>query len=90
VCYSIIWVQAFSGGFVGVDVFFVHQGFLITRLIRDEHHDTRAFSFKRFYVRRVFRRFVTSRRGPDKPLQFGRDMGDGRRVAPRSRFRQSR
>jgi len=47
--------SAFRGGFVGVDVFFVISGFLITRLIRDEYSSTGAFSFKRFYVRRVRR-----------------------------------
>lgn len=44
----------FGGGFVGVDVFFVISGFVITRniLIGIE---TRSFSFREFYLRR-FRR----------------------------------
>ncbi|MEQ8822876.1 MAG: acyltransferase family protein [Filomicrobium sp.] len=44
-----------DGGFVGVDVFFVISGFLITRLICDEIQKTGQFSFKRFYARRVRR-----------------------------------
>jgi len=49
-------MDAFSGGFVGVDVFFVISGFLITRLIL---HDFKSgtFSFGRFYVRRARRIF---------------------------------
>ncbi len=44
----------FSGGYLGVDVFFVISGFLITRLIRDkiEHG---SFSFSNFYFRRARR-----------------------------------
>jgi peptidoglycan/LPS O-acetylase OafA/YrhL len=42
------------GGFVGVDVFFVISGFLITRLIRDERL-AGAFSWRRFYLRRARR-----------------------------------
>lgn len=42
------------GGFIGVDVFFVISGYLITRMILAEGG---AFSFRRFYVRRVFRLF---------------------------------
>ena len=44
-----------SGGFVGVDVFFVISGFLITRLILAEYDDTGRFDFRGFYMRRVRR-----------------------------------
>jgi peptidoglycan/LPS O-acetylase OafA/YrhL len=43
-----------SGGYVGVDVFFVISGFLITRLIRRELKESR-FSFSGFYLRRIRR-----------------------------------
>lgn len=45
-----------SGGFVGVDVFFVISGFLITRNIIGELADDR-FRFSSFYLRRVARLF---------------------------------
>ena len=45
-----------SGGFVGVDVFFVISGFLITRLIREEI-DAGTFSLANFYERRIRRLF---------------------------------
>ena len=45
------------GGFVGVDIFFVISGFLITRLIHQEVHHTKNFSFGRFYLRRIRRLF---------------------------------
>lgn len=44
------------GGFVGVDVFFVISGFLITRNILLDAGDG-SFSFWRFYVRRIRRLF---------------------------------
>lgn len=47
-------VAPFSGGFVGVDVFFVISGFLITRLIWSEI-GAGKFSFVNFYERRVRR-----------------------------------
>ncbi|MDB5799675.1 MAG: hypothetical protein JWL63_614 [Rhodocyclales bacterium] len=43
-----------SGGFVGVDVFFVISGFLITRIVLREI-DAGTFSLARFYQRRVLR-----------------------------------
>lgn len=49
-------VSSFAGGFVGVDVFFVVSGFLITSiLVRDI--DAGSFSLSRFYERRVRRLF---------------------------------
>jgi peptidoglycan/LPS O-acetylase OafA/YrhL len=44
----------FSGGYIGVDVFFVLSGFLITSLIDTEMKEKR-FSFKNFYLRRIRR-----------------------------------
>lgn len=45
----------FPGGFMGVDVFFVLSGFLITRLLLDEWSLTGAISLPRFYGRRALR-----------------------------------
>ncbi len=44
-----------SGGFVGVDVFFVISGFLITGLLLREHERTGTISFSGFYRRRIKR-----------------------------------
>ncbi|PXA70026.1 acyltransferase family protein [Cryobacterium arcticum] len=44
-----------TGGFVGVDVFFVLSGFLITGLLLREHDRTGTISFVGFYKRRVRR-----------------------------------
>lgn len=44
-----------SGGFVGVDVFFVISGFLITGLLLREYDRTGTVSFSGFYRRRVRR-----------------------------------
>lgn len=43
------------GGFLGVDVFFVLSGFLITSLVLAELHSTDKLDFKRFYLRRARR-----------------------------------
>ena len=47
--------QPFKGGFIGVDIFFVISGYLITSIILKELVTTGAFSFKHFYERRVRR-----------------------------------
>lgn len=44
-----------SGGFVGVDIFFVLSGFFITQLLIRERTTTRKLSFQNFYIRRVKR-----------------------------------
>ena len=44
-----------KGGFLGVDVFFVISGFLITSLIMSEVHRTGRFSYANFYERRARR-----------------------------------
>jgi peptidoglycan/LPS O-acetylase OafA/YrhL len=43
-----------AGGFIGVDVFFVISGFLITLILLKES-DQGAFSYKQFFLRRVRR-----------------------------------
>jgi peptidoglycan/LPS O-acetylase OafA/YrhL len=50
-------VSLVPGGFVGVDVFFVISGYLITQLIVREIEETGKFSFGNFYIRRVRRLF---------------------------------
>ncbi len=47
-------VSAFSGGFVGADVFFVISGYLITNIVLREK-EAGTFSFVSFYERRVRR-----------------------------------
>jgi len=45
-----------KGGFIGVDVFFVISGYLISTIIF-ENLDRRTFSFTEFYIRRIKRIF---------------------------------
>jgi peptidoglycan/LPS O-acetylase OafA/YrhL len=46
--------ESFSGGYVGVDVFFVISGYLITSIIYGEIQN-KTFSIIRFYERRARR-----------------------------------
>ncbi|MGA0608372.1 acyltransferase family protein [Phenylobacterium sp. VNQ135] len=47
-------VSGFSGGYVGVDVFFVISGYLITAIIRQEQ-SAGGYSVRSFYTRRIKR-----------------------------------
>ncbi|RUO62613.1 acyltransferase family protein [Pseudidiomarina insulisalsae] len=47
-------ITTFAGGYIGVDVFFVISGYLITTLISQEMQQQR-FSFVKFYKRRIAR-----------------------------------
>lgn len=49
-----VWPQVLPQGYLGVDVFFVISGYLITSIILREHNSQR-FSFISFYVRRALR-----------------------------------
>ena len=54
---NLTWAQ---GGFLGVTIFFVLSGYLITRLLLAEFEQTDRIDLKRFWVRRV-RRLVPQR-----------------------------
>jgi len=50
--YYHLWTRA---GWIGVDLFFVLSGFLISGLLFREYRETGAISLKRFFIRRGFR-----------------------------------
>jgi peptidoglycan/LPS O-acetylase OafA/YrhL len=52
---TILGYQPFKGGFIGVDIFFVISGYLITSIILKELFTNDSFSFKHFYERRIRR-----------------------------------
>ena len=49
---DLLWIQ---GGFIGVDIFFVISGYLITSLMLKELKINKSFSFLNFYERRCRR-----------------------------------
>ena len=52
-CHQVYW--AFPGGWVGVELFFVLSGFLITSLLLREWERTGRIDLRAFYLRRFFR-----------------------------------
>jgi peptidoglycan/LPS O-acetylase OafA/YrhL len=77
----------FPGGYVGVDVFFVISGFLITRQLVNEYTSTGNISFRGFYARRAKRILpaatvviigtVLACKAWDSPLRVRADALDG-------------
>ena len=47
--------RIFPGGFLGVDVFIVISGYLMTSIILKEYQTTQSFSFANYYKRRIRR-----------------------------------
>lgn len=47
--------KMFPGGFIGVDIFFVISGFLITSLLLKEYEKSKDINIKLFYIRRFLR-----------------------------------
>jgi len=47
----------FKGGWIGVDLFFVLSGYLITSLLQNEYYTSGNISFAKFYARRALRLF---------------------------------
>ena len=47
--------KVLKGGFLGVDIFFVISGYLISSIIFQEYHLYNKFNFKNFYNRRIRR-----------------------------------
>ena len=50
-------VRGFSAGFIGVDIFFVISGFVISRLLINEIEATNSLNLREFYKRRIRRIF---------------------------------
>lgn len=48
-------IPFFPGGFIGVDVFFVLSGYLITTILMRQYDKAHKIDFKRFYINRVLR-----------------------------------
>ena len=53
---SVLNFQLFRGGFLGVDIFFVISGYLISSIIITDLQNN-SFSFKNFYLKRIKRLF---------------------------------
>ena len=57
---TLFHAKLISGGFIGVDIFYVISGFLITGLLLREFDRSKTINFKEFYARRFKRLLPTS------------------------------
>ena len=48
-------IEIFSGGFIGVDIFFVISGYLITSILLEELNNNNKINILHFYGRRARR-----------------------------------
>jgi len=48
-------LSTFSGGYIGVDIFFVLSGFLISSILINEFKEKQDIDLKNFYIRRMQR-----------------------------------
>ena len=53
--FSIFNKELFVGGFLGVDIFFVLTGFLITTMLVSEYKKNKTINILGFYIRRIRR-----------------------------------
>ncbi|MFG1493924.1 acyltransferase family protein [Halobacteriovorax sp. ZH4_bin.1] len=54
ILYHLDWAL-FKGGFIGVDVFFVISGYLITTILYNEYTKTSTVNFLKFFIKRIKR-----------------------------------
>ena len=45
-------INLFNAGFVGIDIFFVISGYLITKIIKNDYH-LKKFNLISFYIKRI-------------------------------------
>lgn len=64
------------GGWMGVDVFFVLSGFLITSILLGEHKKFNSINLKQFYIRRALRLYPALLLLLLGGLLFYRELGD--------------
>jgi hypothetical protein len=82
-------IPVLSGAFIGVDVFFVLSGFLITTLLLREHASSGRIDLRRFYVRRLWRlypRWCSCRSWQPRPSPSGRRCSAWTPARPSSRW----
>jgi hypothetical protein len=91
-CLAVVGFHAFGtifrGGQLGVDVFFVLSGFLITNILLQDLDTCGAIRFKHFYIRRARRLLPAWLELSRWQASFGRSLAEGvfSRIARRQRW----